>query len=351
MVEEGKAGLKRFADLAGQGGLVESLQQAIKSHRVAHAYLVSGEAGSGKKTLALAFAQALLCQEQTATVCGVCSNCRRIEQGTHPDVAVIEPQGGRIRIDEIRTLKDRFALQAYGGSWKVGIIIDAETMTDAAANSLLKLLEEPFGQAVLILLSSSPSKLLPTIVSRCQVVKMQRLSRTQIAAYLEEEEEIPAETALVVAGLADGRLGRAMEVASPKSLAWRERVLAVLAHEDGRGLEALRLAAELDDEPEAIELAFEVMGSWFRDMLLAATGCPQELIVNQDYFAFLSKEGKLYNEHAYHSAIYQIEDTLRAIRANANRRLALDTLLYLLSDLTSFLKASENHKYGKSSRS
>ncbi len=343
--------MKGFGSLIGQEVVVKQLQQAINSGRVAHAYLITGAPGSGKRTLALAFAQALFCQERQDSACGECRNCNRISAGNHPDVTIIEPETGRLRINQIRGLRDKFALQAYEGGWKIGMVIDAETMTEPAANSLLKLLEEPSGQAVIMLLSTSPSMLLPTIVSRCQIIPMRRLPRIRIASFLEDEYHVPPKTAMVVAGLADGRLGQAIEMASTEKLIWRDRVLAMVTCETGRGLEALRLAAMLDSEPDAIEFCLQVLIAWLRDLLLVASGCPEEMIVHQDRYDDLLAESMKYDEPAIRKAVFQVEDARRALDANANRRLTLDTLLYQMADLTSFSRASEVYEYGKSSRS
>lgn len=329
---------------------MKRLQQAINSGRVAHAYLITGAPGSGKKTLALAFAQALFCQNRENSACGHCRNCSRIEAGNHPDVTIVEPKTGRLRIDQIRRLKEKFALQAYEGTWKIGMIIDAETMTAAAANSLLKLLEEPSGRAVIMLLSVGPSMLLPTIVSRCQIIPMRRLSRLRIASFLEDEYQLSPETAMVVAGLADGRLGQAIEMASTDKLVWKDRVLAMVTSESGRGLEALRLAAMLDTEPDAIEFSLQVLAAWLRDLLLVASGCAEEVVVHQDHHNQLLAESGKYDESAIRQAILQVEDARRALQAHANRRLTLDALLYQMADLTSFSRVSEVYKYGKSSR-
>ncbi|NMB25216.1 MAG: DNA polymerase III subunit delta' [Firmicutes bacterium] len=342
--------MQEFDGLIGQEVLVEQLHHAIQSNRVAHAYLISGEAGSGKRALARAFTEALFCKNRASSPCGECDNCRLIKGGNHPDVTIVEPQGARIRIDQIRALQDKFALRTYGGHWKVGIIVDAEVMTAAAANSLLKLLEEPSGQAVIMLLTTSPSLLLPTIVSRCQTLSLKRIPRARIAAHLENEYGTSAEKAMVIAGLADGSLGQAREIVSGDHLAWRERILTVMTDGEARGLGALRLAATLDGAPEAIEFAMHVLTTWFRDLMLVAKGCSEELVVHQDYLPDLLAESKVYNVLEYQAAVIQIEDTLRAIRGNANRRLALDALLYQIVDLTSLSKASEVYNYGKSGR-
>lgn len=343
--------MRGFDALIGQGALVKMLQQAISSGRVAHAYLISGASGSGKKTLAFAFAGALFCQTLGDNACGTCRNCRRMEANNHPDVTVVRPETGRIRISQIRQLKDKFALQSFEGSWKIGIIIDAETMTEAAANSLLKLLEEPSGKAVIMLLCSSRSMLLPTIVSRCQTVAMRRLARNEIADFLANEHQLPPETAMVIAGLADGRLGQAIEMASQENLAWKDEVLAVMTCKESQGLAALRLAAKLDAEPEAIEFCLRVLSSWLRDILLVASGCSKTEVVHQDRYLDLLSLSQALNGFLVMQAIRQVEMTRRALQGNANRRLALDTLLYQMADLTSFSQASEVYRYGKSSRS
>jgi DNA polymerase-3 subunit delta' len=332
--------LKGFDALIGQDALVERMQQAIRSGRVAHAYLISGAPGSGKKTLAFAFAGALFCQNLDDNACGACRNCRRIEANNHPDLAIIRPETGRIRINQIRELKNKFALQSFEGSWKIGIIIDAETMTEAAANSLLKLLEEPSGQAVLMLLCTSRSMLLPTIVSRCQNISMRRLGRSEMASFLVREQQLSPETAMVMAGLADGRLGQAMEIASQENLAWKDEVLAVMTCQEGQGLAALRLAAKLDAEPEAIGFCLEVLSSWLRDMLLVGSGCPETEVIHQDRYSELLSLSKIFDESVVIQAIMQVESTRRALEANANRRLALDALFYQMVDLTSFSPVS-----------
>lgn len=335
--------MDRFDALIGQEPAVRLLRQAIRQDKVAHAYLISGEAGSGKRILAFTFIQALFCQNQDGGACGQCRQCRRVESRNHPDVEIIEPQTSRIRIDQIRRLKEHFSFQAYEGTWKVGLIVAAETMTDAAANSLLKLLEEPVGAAVLIMLSESESMLLPTIVSRCQLIKLQRLSRKQIISYLQEKEGVPLEEAVAVAGLAEGRLGQALEMTREETLNWRKRVLEVLATLDGRGggLAALRLAAALDAEPEALHLCFRILISWFRDILLLQSGCPAELVTNQDRWNDLVRQSQVWEERACLAALSLIQETRQALQGNANRRLALDALFYQLADPQSLVETSE----------
>ena len=326
----------------GQEALLDRLRHAIKVNKVAHAYLITGEAGSGKRALARAFTEALFCEiEPESEKQGQMDHLRLIETGNHPDVAIVEPEGARIRIDQIRGLQDKFALRSYAGYWKVGIIAGAETMTAAAANSLLKLLEEPSGKAVIMLLAESQSQLLPTIVSRCQIIALKPVPKKQIAVYLQKEYGVSVDAALVIAGLADGALGRAREIIEGDLFQWREKALAVIAAKRAQGLMALDLARSLDAEPGAIEFTLHVFATWFRDLMLVAKGCDQDLLVHQDYLPELLAGSSDYNVLEYQGAIREIKDTLRAINENANRRLALDALFYQMVDLSSFSKVSE----------
>ena len=168
---------------------------------------------------------------------------------------------------------------------------------------------------------------------------------------MEREYGLSPQTAAVVAGLADGRLGQAKEFAKGENLVRIEQLLSALAGREGRGLEALRLAAQLDAEPEALEFTLQILTTWLRDMLLLASGCPRDMIVHQDRYDELLEQSRLYSPSAIMQAIWQVEDAVRALKGNANRRLTLDALFYQLADLNSFSRASEVYKYGKSSGS
>jgi len=157
----------------------EQLQQALQADRLAHAYLLTGRPGAGKRALAMRWAQTLLCDAQSA--CGHCQSCHWFEVGTHPDFMLLEGEGalGSIKIEPIRTLSDKLSRHALRQGYQVVVIPDADRMTLSAANALLKCLEEPRGAVQFLLLTAHPSRLLPTIRSRMQVLPLTG-SSTQI---------------------------------------------------------------------------------------------------------------------------------------------------------------------------
>jgi len=153
------------------------LKSSIEKSRVAHAYLFEGERGTGKRAASILIAASLFCEniQNTFIPCGDCVNCKRIENGNHPDIHIVEPDGLSIKIEQIRSLRTEFSKSGVESKKKLYIIIDAEKMTIPAANSLLKFLEEPNVETTAILVTEQPQRILPTILSRCQTVSFKAI--------------------------------------------------------------------------------------------------------------------------------------------------------------------------------
>lgn len=187
-----------------QPHLVNHFAKVLAAKRLAHAYLFCGSAGVGKNQLAHLIAASLLCShpQPNGLACLQCNNCKRVLADEHPDVVVIKPEGRQIKVDQIRLLQAEFTKSAVESAHKVFIIGDAEKMTASAANSLLKFLEEPSANITALLLSSQPSLLLPTVVSRCQMFELPRLPFEKIVAKL-TTHGIKKSQANVLAALSD----------------------------------------------------------------------------------------------------------------------------------------------------
>ncbi|MBL7070801.1 MAG: DNA polymerase III subunit delta' [Candidatus Omnitrophica bacterium] len=153
---------------------VSSLKRAIESGKLAHAYIFAGVEGCGKSLLAVDFAKAVNCQDKENAPCGFCSSCRRIDSDSHPDVRWIRKadDSSEIKIGQIRELESQIILKPYEGRYKVFIIADAGLMNAEASNSFLKTLEEPPENSLILLIAKSPGDLLPTVVSRCQIIRL-----------------------------------------------------------------------------------------------------------------------------------------------------------------------------------
>lgn len=182
-----------------QPALVQHFAKVIENHELAHAYLFAGETGIGKDELATWIAMRLFCLNlQDGQPCGVCQECRRISTGQHPDVVMVKPDGQSIKVDQVRFLKAEFTKSAVEGNQKVFIISDADKMTAGAANSLLKFIEEPSPNVTAFLLTANKNLMLPTIISRTEVVELKPLSQDQFQTELQSQNIAPSLIAMVM---------------------------------------------------------------------------------------------------------------------------------------------------------
>ncbi len=234
----------RFTEIKGQDRAVGIIARALAHDALAHAYLFSGDAGVGKMTTALALAAAVHCTARGEEGgCGECPACRKVAAASHPDVHVLAADGEEIKIDQIRQVQADLALRPFEGVKKVLIIDGAESLNTAAANAFLKTLEEPPGDALLVLITAMPQALLDTIRSRCQEIRFLPLPRAVLAHELEEKRGLSTEDARFLAALANGSLGRGLAMDLREEREERDRVRQLLA-----GLEQL-------DDGELLSLA------------------------------------------------------------------------------------------------
>ncbi|MGH7805388.1 MAG: DNA polymerase III subunit delta', partial [Candidatus Binatia bacterium] len=211
--------MARFTDIVGQDSAVRMLREAVASGRVHHALLFSGPRGVGKRVTADALAARIFCERPAEDACGSCDSCVRLAAGTHPDLHVVEPGGDAaesskrrtqtISIDQMRALQIALGRRPFVASRRIAIVDDAESMTIPAQNALLKTLEEPPGNTLLVLVAENAAALTATVRSRCQRVSFRPLSADAIEAALARRSVTGAD-ARFLAEHAAGSLGRAM---------------------------------------------------------------------------------------------------------------------------------------------
>jgi DNA polymerase-3 subunit delta' len=329
-------------DMIGHEWAVNLLKGHINKKQVRHAYLLTGPPGIGKRTLALRFLQALTCTEppQVGEYCGNCRSCMLIFGKTHPDLHVITPRkrDRSIKVDQIRTLRAKLSLSPYEGERRMALLIGFHQATDQAANALLKTLEEPPPQVVMLLTALSAESLLPTIVSRCEVIALRSLPIIKLVNYLLSQGE-SEERAQLLAGLAGGRPGWALDVAKdPNMLERRTKLLDELVEliKDGRSQrfkyveawsESLRRKfGSLDDRRRECIDVLELWLKYWRDVMLSAYGA-QRPICNPDRVDEFEILSRGIPKDQIVQAVIAIHDTINAIDYNANIRLVLETLM------------------------
>ena len=319
--------------VVGHKWAVDLLKRALASGRVAHAYLLTGPPQIGKRWLALNFAQALNClsDNNEEKPCGQCLACTKIAHGNHPDVQIIEGENGTLKIDQMRTLRHEAALSPLEGRWKVYIIRQMEQATAEAANCLLKTLEEPPSNVILMLTASEAEALVPTLVARCQGLNLRPLATETVQRALQERWGGDVERAQLLARLSGGRLGWAVTASQNDAiLARREKHLDEMMALLGQGrVERLEYAQQISLNPEAVPELLHLWISWWRDLLLAASGSSVG-ITNVDREDTLRIQAQRYS-------LGQVRDFVEALRAsvwrlerNANTRLTLEVLMLSL---------------------
>jgi DNA polymerase III subunit delta' len=329
----------------GHDAAVADFRSAIAAGRVRHAYLIAGPAGSGKRTLAMAFAQALTCLAPLApgVPCGVCRSCGKIARGVHPDVQRVSldsqaataekanRQNTSLTIETVREVTGLAALRPMESAWRVTMIDDAETMQGVAQEALLKTLEEPPGYLVLILLSDDVDALLPTIRSRCQVVDLRPVARATTTALL-EATGVAADDAATLAGLAAGRPGWAVRAARDRSVVERQqaavdRALSWIGSSPyDRLVTALRIGDGFTKQREEVFADLQtVLGLW-RDALLLKAGQPEYVTYRAGADA-LDRWLPAWDLDDVHQALCSVQTGIADLESNVRPRLALENMV------------------------
>lgn len=319
--------------VVGHEWAVQLLQNSLAANRLTHALLISGPPQIGKTTLARAVAAALLCRSATRP-CGQCRTCRLVAHDTHPDVRLVQAEAGKsgregvLKIDQIRELQREAALAPMEGQHKVFILRELERANLPAANALLKTLEEPPAQVVLLLTSARPHALLPTIVSRCQALPLRPLPLRQVEAALVERWHADPQQAALLARLSGGRLGWAVQrLTDGKSWLERTRRLADLQALTGQGrLERLAYAEALSRSPEAVLSTLTLWSDWWRDLLLVQTGC-QAYVYNIDLTTELTVQAARFSPQQVQHFLARLQAAAMQMSQNVNTRLLLETVL------------------------
>ena len=319
-----------YAGILGHERQKAILKRAQSSGRLAHAYLFEGPEGVGKRLVALALARSLFCV--TKNGCGECPACRKVDHQNHPDLHIVEAEGNTIKIEQIRALQKELSFRPLEGERKICVIEAAEKMNASSGNALLKTLEEPSGHALLILLTSRPDAVLPTIRSRCQRLPFSRLPTATIRRALAEADAGNEAHAHILATLSDGSFHKALGRDRDLYLERRKTILkAVTALSHGSYLPLFDLAAELAEEKERLSEILDILRAFYRDLLLCQHGWPEDDLVNRD---LIEKVRRIAAQESPQTLLRKIEAINSAyffLERNVNGQLIFDVLLMRLT--------------------
>jgi DNA polymerase-3 subunit delta' len=306
------------------------LDRVVDSGRPAHAYLFSGPDGVGKKSVAMRFAARLNCLDRDHDPDFQCDSCRKILTLNHPDLWIEKPIKSIIRIDSIRSLQSLFKYDPVEARYRTAIIDDAHCMNIQAQNALLKTLEEPPSTGMLILITSQLSWLLPTVRSRCRLVRFNPLPRETLAARLQEVNHMAPDEAATIAGLAQGSFSRARQLMDSPILEFRLRIIrAILGLSDSGVSDLIALCASISSDKTLPERATEMIISWLRDVLALRLTGDESLIIHRDLLDTTEFASENLDESKVLEVAALFSEARSRIRAptNINRTLILEVAL------------------------
>ena len=318
--------------LIGHQWAVDLLAEHVAHARQRHAYLITGPQGIGRRTLALRFTQALNCTDPPipGKPCLQCSTCKRISTSLYPDLFVVqaEHEGEVLKIDQVRELQHNLSLVPYEAGYKVALILRFEEAHPSAANAMLKTLEEPPERVVVILTASSAESLLPTIVSRCEVIRLRPLSTEETSKGLQFLKGLPAEEADHLAHISGGRPGYAIRLIEQpglfeQRLAWLEDLFGIFKSSRA---ERFAFAKELAENKDKLRDELQVWLTLWRDIFVLTSGSTAH-VNNLDYSDQLNELAQNVGMRGAQLYIRAVENTLEGIDHNVNPRLALEVLL------------------------
>ncbi len=319
-------------DMIGQAWAVSLLKEHIATGGFRHAYLFSGAQGIGRRTLALRFAQALNCPQPPAPgePCRVCRTCTQIEKLQHPDLAVVQAEriGGNLKVEQIRELQHFLSLSPYQAPYRVAILLRFEEANLSAANALLKTLEEPPPQVVLLLTAESSESLLPTISSRCENIRLRPLGLEVVEQGLIKERAVPADQARLLAHISGGRIGYALQLwEQPGLLDRRNRWL-----EDHQRLlsssrvERFTYAENLAKDKDNLQEAIESWSALWRDVFLQTSGSAIP-VANLDHLDEIKAVADQLEMGDAVRMLTSLQRTQGLLKGNINPRMALEVLM------------------------
>ncbi len=319
-------------DLIGHQWAVDLLSTHLVRGEIRHAYLFSGATGIGRRTLAIRLVQALNCPntDKTGSPCRTCRLCLQIEKMQQADLLVVqaEKEGGTLKVDQIRELQHNLSLTPYEAKYKVALLLRFEEAHPSAMNALLKTLEEPPPQVVLLLTAASPESLLPTIVSRCEVIRLRPAPLEQVEAGLQAQIQLSSEDSRLLAHISGGRPGLALRLAQDPALLeerteWLNELKGLLAARYG---ERFEFADGFSKDKEKMRAKLVVWLSFWRDLLLKAAGASAP-IVNLDWGGAIDRAAAELGARSAGDMVRSIERSIALLEGNVNSRLVAEVLM------------------------
>lgn len=310
-----------FRDIRGQDRAIGVLKGYIEQSHLQGGYIFAGPEGIGKRLTALTLAKAVNCKEQAADSCDSCPSCRKIDSNTHPDLHLLDPEGSEIKIEDIRQIQKEISLRPYEAEKKVFIINNAHQLTAESSNCLLKVLEEPPKNSLLILITDKPALLFKTITSRCKVLRFSAFGRRELFEVFRKEHGLDNDSAHYLAYFSEGRLGCALRLKAEDFLRQKNSVIDKIALSAKRNLDDLSL-----QDKEEVREYLNILAAWFRDIYMAKAEVRHSEFINFDRKDELLKAASSLSFAELNDILDSITASILGLEQNLNVRLLLYNL-------------------------
>jgi len=329
--------MANFKDIIGQESIKKHLQTAIKTGNLSHAYIINGEYGSGRQTIASALAKTIQCQSKTddTDACGVCTSCKQAESHNHPDIKYITHDKTSISVNDIREqLNNDISIKPYSSEYKIYIIPDANKMTEQAQNALLKTIEEPPVYAIIILLTENCDSLLPTIRSRCVTLTMNPVEKDKVCTYLENKFQLEPEQAQIAANYCQGNIGKAIRFASSSDfIEMKNQVLKLLKNLDSMDIASIiDTIKEFSTHKNDINDYLDLMLLWYRDVLMFKVTKDANLLLYSDEYSAISEQATKRDYENIENIIAAIDKAKVRLKANVNFDVTIELMILAMKD-------------------
>lgn len=325
-----------FENIVGHKQIVNHLNNGIEMNKISHAYIISGEKGAGKKTIAQTFAMALQCQGEGKKPCGKCHSCKQALGDNNPDIIKItHEKPNSIGVEEIREqLVNDIQVKPYSYPYKVYIIPEAEKLTPQAQNAMLKTIEEPPAYGVILLLTSNISTFLPTILSRCVTLDLKPVPDTQVKAYLMEHVQVPDYEAEICVAFAQGNIGKAVQLAVSENFMEIKNAALHLARNVSK-MEINEIIAAVKSVSEFkldIQDYLDFLAIWYRDVLYFKATKDVNGLIFKDQIQEITSQTKNGSYEGLEQILTGLQNAKARLNANVNFDLTMELLFLLIKE-------------------
>ena len=323
-------------EILGHEPIKEHFFNAVLTGNISHAYILSGEAGMGKKSLANAFALALLCEKGQADPCRQCHACKQVMSGNHPDlIYVTHEKPASIGVDDVRRqINDTILVTPYSSAHKIYLVDEAEKMTVQAQNALLKTIEEPPAYAVILLLTTNAEAFLPTILSRCVQLKLKPLKDGEVKDSLVSRMGVELSQAEIYTAFARGNLGKAIHLADSEDFRHLYGELLDLLKNLKKSdiSELLERIRKMKEDKLDIHQCLDFMQMWYRDVLMYKTTKDINLLIFKDEFSTVNAMSTVSGYEGLERILTAIDKARIRLDANVNMELVMELLLLTMKE-------------------